>query len=151
MTFSLTITSFGWKKSSVKPISFLLEFQFNRNLDLAQEDDYNYDDYADAEYDDGYGLGDITDKQTDYTDLLLGDDVPEEELEGLISEIISLRSIDEDEFYDLARTEGTQAALERFMKRQYSRKKLGRKLTEEEKEQRKKNQMHVPNWEVDIF
>ena len=51
----------------------------------------------------------------------------------------------------MARTEGTQAALERFMKRQYSRKKLGRKLTEEEKEQRKKNQMHVPNWEVDIF
>ena len=121
----------------------------NRNLDLAQEDSYYYDDYADAEYDSD--LDGTADSQTDYTDLILGDDVPEEELEGLISEIISLRSIDEDEFYDLARTEGTQAALERFMKRQYSRKKLGRKLTEEEKEQRKKNQMHVPNWEVDIF
>ena len=132
----------------MKPISFCWNSN-NRNLDLAQEDSYYYDDYADAEYDSD--LDGTADSQTDYTDLILGDDVPEEELEGLISEIISLRSIDEDEFYDLARTEGTQAALERFMKRQYSRKKLGRKLTEEEKEQRKKNQMRVPNWEVDIF
>ena len=142
MVFALT---FGAKVSGCDQFLFCWNSN-NRNLDLAQEDSYYYDDYADTEYDTG-----ITDSQTDYTDLLLGDDVPEEKLEGLISEIISLRSIDEDEFYDLARTEGTQAALERFMKRQYSRKKLGRKLTEEEKEQRKKNQMHVPNWEVDIF
>jgi len=85
------------------------------------------DDTADGDYDD-----------YDAYDILVGTDVPEEELDELVNEIIALRSIDKKEFYDLAQSEGTQIALEKFALREYSRKKLGRKLTSEEKEQRQK-------------
>ena len=56
--------------------------------------------------------------------------------------------MDKKEFFDLAQSEGTQVALERFALREYSRKKLGRKLTSKEKEQRKQLKMHVKDWEV---
>ena len=82
---------------------------------------------------------------------MVGTDVPEEELDELVNEIIALRSIDKKEFYDLAQSEGTQIALEKFALREYSRKKLGRKLTSEEKEQRKRDRMHAgldDDWEV---
>jgi len=74
----------------------------------------------------------------DAYDILVGTNVPDDELDGLVNEIIALRSIDKKEFYDLAASEGTQIALEKFALREYSRKKLGRKLTSEEKEQRQK-------------
>ena len=70
--------------------------------------------------------------------------MPEDELDDLVNEVMSLRSIDKKEFYDLAESHGTQVALEKFALREYSRKKLGRKLTDEEKEQRKS----VENWKV---
>merc|ERR1712176_729916 len=66
----------------------------------------------------------------DYDEVLIGEEIPEEELEELVEEIITLRSIDRKEFEDLARSQGTQIALEKFALREYSRKKLGRKLTE---------------------
>ena len=90
----------------------------------------------------------------DAYDILVGTNVPDDELDGLVNEIIALRSIDKKEFYDLAASEGTQIALEKFALREYSRKKLGRKLTSEEKEQRKRDRMHAgldEDWEVDFF
>ena len=88
----------------------------------------------------------------DYDEVLIGEEIPEEELEELVEEIITLRSIDRKEFEDLARSQGTQIALEKFALREYSRKKLGRKLTEKEKEQRKRDRLHanIDNWEVDL-
>ena len=109
----------------------------SRNLDFDHSAD---DDTAEGDYDD-----------YDAYDILVGTDVPEEELDELVNEIIALRSIDKKEFYDLAQSEGTQIALEKFALREYSRKKLGRKLTSEEKEQRKRDRMHAgldDDWEV---
>ena len=123
-------------------------------LDDYTEDDYEYpdydiydDSYDDSYYDDSY-YDDYADYDADDYDILVGDDLDEEDLEPLIDEIIMLRAMDKKEFFDLAQSEGTQVALERFALREYSRKKLGRKLTSNEKAQRKQLKMHVKDWEV---
>jgi len=121
--------------------------QPSKRNDYTQDDyeypDYNiYDDYSDSYYDD------YEDYNEDDYDILVGDDLDEEDLEPLIDEIIMLRAMDKKEFFDLAQSEGTQVALERFALREFSRKKLGRKLTQKEKEQRKHLKMHVKDWEV---
>ena len=112
-------------------------------------DDYTEDDYEYPEdYYDDYDYSDYVDYDEDDYDVLVGNDLTEEKLEPLIDEIITLRAMDKKEFYDLAKSEGTQVALERFALREFSRKKLGRKLTSDEKAQRKLLKMHVKHWEV---
>lgn len=117
--------------------SFITDYdwEFSRNKDYLADEEPLPEDYYE-----------------DYDEVLIGEEIPEEELEELVEEIITLRSIDRKEFEDLARSQGTQIALEKFALREYSRKKLGRKLTEKEKEQRKRDRLHanIDNWEVDL-